>query len=78
MNPEILSPWMRRAQAFDAHGILKVRACVLALIEADYTHSEIAEELNLGHRSEVANHVHRYRNRDYENAKWLSEYAPDI
>ncbi|WP_058366942.1 hypothetical protein [Haloparvum sedimenti] len=59
-------------------GVPEKRAQVVALVEADRTHAEVADVLDLTNRSEVATHVNRYRNQDMAQARWLSEHGPDI
>jgi hypothetical protein len=51
---------------------------VVALVSAGRTHAEVADELGLKHRSNVAQHVKRYRTQDRATAVWLAEHGPEI
>jgi len=72
------SDWQQRAQElFESGDLPERRSQVVALIEAGYTHSEVADERDIL-RSNVAQHVRRYRNKDLQPAQWLVENAPEI
>jgi len=71
--------WRARAQELRERGDLpERRAEVIALVEAGYSHSEVAETLGLGNRSNVAVHVRLYREQDLAAAEWLVAHGPDI
>lgn len=70
--------WKSLADKLSQHGIPERRAEVIALIETGRTHTEVADELGLSHRSSVSVHVDRYRNQDLPDARWLAENAPEV
>ena len=71
--------WQALAQRLQDHGdVPERRAEVVALVAAGRTHAEVADELGLEHRSNVAQHVKRYRTQDRAAAVWLAEHGPEI
>ena len=70
--------WRDLADKLSRHGIPKRRAEVVALIEKGRTHAEVADELELAHRSAVSVHLYRYRNQDLPDARWLVQNAPEV
>lgn len=69
--------WLDLADDLQAHGVPERRAEVVALVENGLTHAQVTDELGLGSRSEVSRHLKYYRE-DLANARWLTEYAPDV
>jgi DNA-binding NarL/FixJ family response regulator len=79
MGESTADDWQRLAQRLQDHGdVPERRAEVVALVAAGRTHAEVADELGLEHRSNVAQHVKRYRMQDRAAAVWLAEHGPEI
>lgn len=77
-EPGDTTDWEPLARQLQKFGIPLRRSEVVALVATGHTHAETAETLKLNNRSEVAQHVRRYREEDLPDAKWIAEHAPEV
>lgn len=75
---ETQSDWNGLAEQLHEQGdVPEMRAKVVALLAQGHTHSEVADQLDIEHRANVAVHVGRYRE-ERDEAVWLAEHGPEI
>lgn len=70
--------WEARAAQIERFGVSERRAEVVALVEADRTHQDVVDELDLSSRGQVYNHLKRYREGDRPDSRWLQAFGPEV
>jgi len=62
-------------------GVPEKRAKAVALVYSGYTYDDAADELGIeakSRRSQIAQHVKRYREQDLTEAQWLVNEGPEV
>jgi len=76
-DPEMQAEWRGTASQLQSHGVPERRAKIVALIEAGYTYSEVADKLGVESKGSVGNQVKEFR-QSVADAMWLVDNTPDI
>lgn len=76
--PNSTTDWQARADELHERGsVPKRRAAVVALREAGFSHTEVADELELTDRSKSAHYQRLYREQR-EKATWLTDHGAEL